>query len=184
LSPVQDSTPTPQPSDPGTIPPGQGYDSGNPGSCNPGDVSSAGFVQLPRDGTGYHSYAASDDMLWGTPNTVARIKALGVAWAGKGYGLLYIGYISYPDGRPIGSSVSHRKGVDFDIKEIHIPAKQSGSRFDSDYSQSRTRELIQAILNTGSVQYIFFNDPTLINEFSKVQYWDGHDDHLHVRYYD
>ena len=53
---------------------------------------------------------------------------------------------------------------------------------DTVYSQDQTRKLIEAILATGNVEYIFFNDPVLINEFKEVTAWPRHDDHLHVRY--
>jgi hypothetical protein len=33
------------------------------------------------------------------------------------------------------------------------------------------------------VKLILFNDPVLINE-GLVQYYDNHDDHLHVRFYE
>jgi len=65
LSPVQDSTPTPQPSDPGTIPPGQGYDSGNPGSCgDSGDQFRWPFDKNYTISSGYGMRLHPIDNVW------------------------------------------------------------------------------------------------------------------------
>jgi hypothetical protein len=66
---------------------------------------------------------------------------------------------------------------------------QAGSRWcttatrqpNPDYNQAYTRDLINNIRANSNVEYIFFNDPTVINE-GLVRASPGHDNHLDVRF--
>jgi hypothetical protein len=153
-----------------------------------GEPNSAGFVLLPQKttGNGYRTTGCNNnptaDHQWGTPQTIANIIALGELWAETHED----GYIGIVDINAPGHS-SHKLGVDVDIQLMRKDGTAGANYKDDNYSQDLTRELIQAILATGDVELIFFNDPVLIEEFGGIVRKTSendtvHDHHLHVRY--
>jgi hypothetical protein len=141
-------------------------------------------ASLPLNGTGYTTYGGAANC-WGTPETIASLQRLGEKWAGKGegYDLIGIGDISLQGGGEMPGHSSHQAGVDVDIQLVKVDGTRGTNIFDGEYSQDKTRELIQAILATGEVELIYFNDADLIDEFAGVvKKLSGHNNHLHVKY--
>lgn len=122
---------------------------------------------------------------WGTGAMVGSLERAGQYFASQGAGRIHTRDISREHGGDIPDHSSHELGLDVDLRPIRTDGGQCNYTTtwqSSTYSRSRTRELIRDLIDGGNVKYIFFNDPTLINEFPQVIYVSNHDDHLHVRY--
>jgi murein endopeptidase len=147
----------------------------------------------PRVGAGYYRSAGNPAHQFGTVNVIAALLQIGEAWESFHPGptpLFGIGEISKEGGGPLPPHVSHRKGVDVDIRILRSDGAKSPTRITAaSYSRQRTTELIRFILahSTIPVKLILFNDPVIHSapEFrSVVQPYPGHDNHLHVRFRD
>jgi hypothetical protein len=139
--------------------------------------------QLPASGTGFYSSVGASRR-YGIPETIRALQQVASAWAAANPGgpRIGIGDISLQGGGPMSSHVSHKEGVDVDIRLVRNDGKEAPVVYQSsDYSRRLTQQLIDLIRNNGvlRVQYIFFNDP----QASGVKPWKGHDNHLHVRFY-
>jgi len=177
----------------GPLPPAanKSSESHNNASKTTGSTSSVEFVLLPQKtaGAGYRTTGCNNnptsDHQMGTPQTIANILALGELWANKyETGYVGIGDINAPD------HLSHKTGVDVDIQLMKKDGSPGTRITDTiNYSRDYTRELIEAIIATGDVELIRFNDQILIDEFAgrvtiikdKVGV-TTHNNHLHVRY--
>jgi hypothetical protein len=119
---------------------------------------------------------------YGTAKTVQALKAIGVSWAEKHHSpRIGIGDISKRGGGKISGHVSHRKGVDVDVRPVRNDNQELPVTYrDRGYSRELTQELIDFFHNNKvlSVKVIFFNDPQIHN----VQPWPNHDNHFHVRF--
>lgn len=177
-------TPTQKPPVTQPQPGNQNKDSKDPAGKGSSKESTKGFEQLPSSGTGYEERDGNENHSWGTPDTVNSLENLGEKWAEDNDVLLQYSDISKKDGGYLSPHASHQKGIDIDIRPVRNDGKEGTTSInDSTYSRDKTRELINDILATGDVKIIYFNDPVLIEEFKpKVKKWDGHEDHLHVRY--
>jgi peptidoglycan hydrolase-like protein with peptidoglycan-binding domain len=140
--------------------------------------------------------AAGHSGHWGTSNTIAQVTLAALAVHGKGLGPVAIGDISLERGGAIPGHVTHRQGMDVDLRPMRRGGNQcqypvtwyrmvSGVKVccHPSYDRDATRALIQAIraASRERIQVIAFNDPQLIREGLAVHV-AGHDDHLHVRY--
>ena len=73
--------------------------------------------------------------------------------------------------------VGHAKGLEVDIRLMRNDGKLAGTDYRSKpYSRELTQDLVNALRNHPNVVKILFNDPNV----QGVQYYPGHDDHLHV----
>lgn len=137
---------------------------------------------LPASGPGFRSYGAPNRQI-GRPETIRAIQAIGTAWhmAHPNGPRMSIGDISFKGGGKMPPHVSHREGIDVDIRLMRNDGKEGPVTFtDPAYSRALTQELVNWIVSNGvlRVQYIFFNDPAV----SGVSTWPGHHNHLHVRF--
>ena len=123
---------------------------------------------------------------WGTSEAIGQIQAAAGRVAAAGHGKVGIGDISWEHGGDIPLHQTHEQGLDVDIRAMRDAKDQcrSGVRWDwSTYDRAATRALVRAIRATapGHIKVIYFNDPVLIRE-GLVTWFEGHDDHIHVRY--
>lgn len=149
----------------------------------PPPVSTAGFVQLPASGTGFTSYSPADRR-WGTPAMVYGLIAGAQDWATDhpDRPRMGVGDLSLINGGPISGHVSHQVGKDVDVRPVRTDAEGPTTIFNSNYSSSRTKDLIVNHLKPElDVKVIFFNDPEIEGPLSYVQPWPNHDNHFHLR---
>lgn len=145
-----------------------------------------GHFQAPR--TTYNCFYGTEPgnaESWGTAAAVSALQRASQA-VYPSYGRIAVGDLSHIHGGDIAGHASHELGLDADLRLITTSRDQCASPTnyrDADYDRAATRALINQLRATGQVQVIFFNDPVLINE-GLVRYVDGHDDHLHVRFYE
>jgi uncharacterized protein YraI len=141
--------------------------------------SSRGFIQLPASGPGFYCYSVPERR-WGVPRFIYGIERLAADHqaAHPAYARLGVGDISYENGGPISGHASHQKGVDGDFRLQTADGREVPlTRFDANYSQARTQEMIDRFYTNLPVTMIFFNDPNVTG----VQPWPNHDNHFHVR---
>lgn len=126
---------------------------------------------------GYRSAARR----YGTAQTIAALN-----WVAQRYfnafGIrLGVGDISKEGGGTISGHVSHRRGVDVDIRVPRSDGVEDGSdhRLPT-YSRVRTQKLVELFRANDilPVTFIFFNDSNVAG----VSHWKNHDNHLHVRF--
>lgn len=148
--------------------------------------SSAGFVQLPSSGPGFYGYYSSSKR-WGVPNMVYKLMTAAQKWKEHHptYPRIGVGDISLKNGGTISGHASHKYGKDADMRPVAKNGYEGAlTRWSSTYSNYRTRHWITAHLKVYlGVKLIFFNDPNIYNNYSYVQYWNNHDNHLHLRIY-
>lgn len=135
------------------------------------------FVQLTPDGQGYYLYS-NQDRCWGTPSTVLSIRNLAAALVRAGI-VIGVGDMSFAQGGRMPPHGSHRRGLDVDIR----PQRTDEQRFpvnitDPMYSRERTRAVVTELHKDENLDFIFFND----NNIQGVRFWEGHHNHLHVRF--
>jgi len=135
------------------------------------------FVQLPADGEGYYLYSDADKC-WGTPSTIQSVKT--VAANLKQLGMeIGVGHISFANGARMPPHKSHRRGIDVDIRPQRTDGVRTGVKLTaSAYDREKTRTVVNELRKDPNLDYIFFND----TEIEGIRYWEGHDDHLHVRF--
>lgn len=135
------------------------------------------FVQLPADGEGYYRYS-SDEKAWGTPSTIQSVKNLAASLKKAGIEI-GVGNISFANGARIPPHKSHRRGVDVDIRPQRTDGVRTGVNISADaYDRVKTRQIVDELRKDQNLQLILFND----NEIEGVRFWEGHNDHLHVRF--
>jgi hypothetical protein len=93
-----------------------------------------------------------------------------------------IGDISKNGGGQISGHVSHRKGIDVDIRPLrNDQEEQPVTIHQAAYSRALTQELVDLIDANPvlAVQFVFFND----SQIQGARHQDNHDNHLHVRFH-
>lgn len=140
------------------------------------------FQQLPASGAGYNCYGQVHKR-YGHPKVIQALQYTANEWA-KRYPNgphIGIGNISLQGGGPMAPHSSHQHGLDVDISPVassneEIPLTWQAPK----YSRQRTQELVNLIRSNVvlGIKTILFNDPNVTG----VEYWDGHDDHLHVSF--
>lgn len=124
---------------------------------------------------------------WGTSEAIATLQSVGTTTFAAGSGRIAVGDISYEHGGPITGHVTHRRGLDLDIRPLRKANDQcsvAGTTWRSTaYDRTATRAMILAFraASPGHIRVIWFNDPVLIRE-GLTRYHSGHDDHVHVRF--
>lgn len=142
-------------------------------------VSRAGFIQLPAAGPGFYGYFGADRR-WGTPRFVYGIERIGRRWEQEQRGAprFGVGDLSLRNGGRISGHVSHRMGVDVDVRPVRNDGREAPStRFDRTYSRPLTQALLDLFVAEVPVTKIFFNDRSTRH----TQPWPNHDNHFHVR---
>jgi hypothetical protein len=157
---------------------------------DPKSPNQTGFVMMPERGPGWVSNPGSpDSQRWGAPKLIEALIAVAAEWKRRGNTIpLVYGDISLARGGSFPPHVSHRDGVDIDIRAIgNVDGRVVYGG--TNYNRNKTRELIKLIINNGILPVaikdgrpqIGFQDPVLINEGLTLD-WSGHKDHLHVRF--
>jgi len=175
----------------------------------PADGCLAGAEALPFDGVGYQVVRVSRNRMWGHPQTIAFVRALGTEAASMGLPPLYIGDLSQPRGGPMRSGhASHQNGNDVDIwfnlapkpplpaaarEEIPIVRLVTADELSVDPAvwQPAHARLLRAAALRPEVDRIFVHF-AIKRELCRTQSgdrewlrrirpWLGHDDHFHVR---
>ena len=139
---------------------------------------------LPQNGPGFVTFARGDNgkNQLGQQSTIDATLAVASEWNGLNPDRPFsVGHISKKGGGPLAPHVSHRLGVDIDVRPMRKDGKnQSVSIDNGDYDQALTTKLIELWWKNAPVQSLFFNDQTVINKkLSRAV--DGHRDHFHVR---
>ena len=149
----------------------------------------AWHFELPRFGsTSLCDYSVGNGPAnWGTAEAIATLEAVGRRVFALGYGRVAVGDVSFEFGGPIPGHVSHRVGLDVDVRPLRRANDQctvAGTTWRSTaYDRAATRTMIQKFraYAPGHIKLIYFNDPILIRE-GLTTWHTGHDDHLHVRF--
>lgn len=139
------------------------------------------FVELPKLVIGLVNFNRRSDTHWGKQETINALIRIGHEWAQSDATPLAVGHISKPDGSKFPPHVSHRKGVDVDIR----PRRKDGENLpvtinQKMYDAAATRKLVETIRANAKVKLILFNDLALVAAGLTKQY-PNHSDHLHVR---
>ena len=140
-------------------------------------------LQLPPRGTGFYSYSSNRAKQFGLPETIQAIGAIASDWFNRHSAgpVIGIGNISLRGGGRMPPHASHQRGLDVDFRLLRSDGARVGVRYqDPSYSRSRTQELVNTIRRNPilPIDIILFND----RQVSGVIPFQGHDDHLHVRF--
>jgi Putative peptidoglycan binding domain/Penicillin-insensitive murein endopeptidase len=142
-------------------------------------AASVSFVQLTStDNTsGFYAYE-NPDRMWGTAATLASIRRLGASLVPRGI-VIGVGDISLSNGGHMAPHASHRRGVDADLRpqrddELRAPVTYT----DPHYSRERTQLVVDEVHKDPNLEFIFFND----KHIRGVRPWEGHNNHLHMRF--
>ncbi|WP_158711525.1 penicillin-insensitive murein endopeptidase [Streptomyces xylophagus] len=138
--------------------------------------------QLPEHGLGVRA-TGRPAYRFGRPETARALLAVGAAWhrAHPQGPVLDIRDIGRNGGGPLPGHVSHRLGLDVDIRPVKADRRPGPTTWrHPSYSRALTQELVDLLRSNGvlPVHAIFFNDP----EVRGVRPLKNHDDHLHVRF--
>jgi peptidoglycan hydrolase-like protein with peptidoglycan-binding domain len=147
--------------------------------------SRALFTRMPLSGPGFECYGYGSDgnHHYGRSSTIQAVKHICAQWGKKHPNgpRIGVGDISLPDGGDTPAHGSHEDGVDVDFSVITNNGKEEPSNWrHGNYSQALTQEFVDLVWDNAVLQptLIYFNDP----QIQGVEPWDGHDDHLHVRF--
>jgi hypothetical protein len=151
-------------------------------------------VRLVRTQPGMNAYSQSGSR-WARSQTIRALNSIAAQWALRHDSKppIRVGDISFLGGGDHPQHLSHDDGLDVDI--LAVGKDDTGSRVDlltnpDQYSQERTRELIQIIRTNWvlPVDKIFFDDKQLQAEGlctpanKNKPDANDHTDHLHVRF--
>jgi len=121
-------------------------------------------VLLPANGPGFvTNNRGEDEFQFGQQSTIDAALKVGAAWnALHGQRPFSIGQISKKGGGPFPPHLSHRLGIDVDIRPMRQDGKNAPVTIDEQqqYDRELTRELIELWWQKAPVQAVFFNDPT------------------------
>jgi peptidoglycan hydrolase-like protein with peptidoglycan-binding domain len=136
--------------------------------------------------TGKKICAYSSNGRWGTASTIRHVRGAGTRFLKEQRGRIAVGHISNEHGGYLSPHVSHRVGLDVDIRPVRTDKQQCGAGTtwkSSSYARHSTRLMVEAIRRAAPqrVEVIWFNDPVLVQK-GLTEHLSGHDDHLHVRY--
>jgi peptidoglycan hydrolase-like protein with peptidoglycan-binding domain len=123
---------------------------------------------------------------WGSSTVIGAIELAARLFRERTGGRLAVGDVSLRRGGRIEGHVTHRLGLDVDIRPARRDRKTCtyGVNWRSkDYSRPATRQLIKAIKAAAgpSLKHVAFNDPVFLREGLTIRAPDHHD-HLHDRF--
>jgi len=140
-------------------------------------AATVAFVQLMAENSNFYLYSPQD-RVWGTPATIQSIRNLAATLQPLGI-MIGVGDISFAQGGRMPPHGSHRRGVDVDIRPQRTDmARAPVNITDPAYSHERTKQVVEALVQDPNLQTILFNDP----EIEGVRFYEGHHNHLHVRF--
>jgi penicillin-insensitive murein endopeptidase len=141
-------------------------------------------TQLPESGTGFvtNNRGAHGEFQFGQQASIDAAILVAAAWDALHSGShLSIGQISKKGGGPFPPHLSHRLGVDIDVRPMRKDGQNQGVTIDdAEYDRALTTELINLWWENAPVQAVFFNDTTVIAA-KLSQFVKGHGNHFHVR---
>jgi Putative peptidoglycan binding domain len=141
-------------------------------------------IQLPESGTGFvtNNRGANGEFQFGQRSSIDGTLAVAAAWDGLHPGRPFsIGQISNKGGGPMPPHLSHRLGIDIDVRPMRKDGQnQPVTIDDGQYDRALTTELIDLWWTNAPVQAVFFNDKTVIDE-GLSRSVNGHGNHFHVR---
>ncbi len=140
-------------------------------------ATNVAFIQLTGENGNFYLYEPHD-RVWGTPTVIQTIKNIAIQLKPHGFDI-GIGDISFQAGGRMSPHGSHKRGVDVDIRPIrtdgkHVPC----SITDPNYSHEKTKLLVEALHALPNLKLILFND----SKMKGVRFYEGHHNHLHVRF--
>jgi hypothetical protein len=152
----------------------------------PANSSGACWVSSVNGSTQWATADTYSNLRQSAARLTGEVPASGNGW----WGYLALNDVSAEHGGYLSPHESHQVGRDADVRAARADANQCayGTTYQSStYSVSGTLWLTWTLhQDAGAYNYylklIFFNDPAVRYWYSKVQYYPGHDDHLHVRY--
>ncbi|PHV34724.1 hypothetical protein CSQ94_04875 [Janthinobacterium sp. BJB312] len=154
-----------------------------------------GFFILPQapEGAGYYVYGNLHRMphsghmaQYAHPSLLSLIFYIEREWQAIDDRKFGIGNISIAEGLGYDKHVSHRKGLEMDIRPMRKDRLEGQSarvsRFDDVYDRNATIQLIRLFLQHPMVTKVFFNDGEVQKTIAggRVRSLQGHDDHLHI----
>lgn len=139
---------------------------------------------LPLSGTGFvtNNRGASGEFQFGQQSTIDACLALGNEWHSSHPERPFsIGQISKKGGGPMPPHLSHRLGVDIDVRPMRKDGQNNSVTIeDAAYDRATTTALIELWWKKAPVQLVLFNDPTVIGA-GLSRPFPGHGNHFHVR---
>lgn len=141
-------------------------------------------VQLPESGTGFvtNNRGAHGEFQFGQRSSIDAALRTATAWDGLHPNHPFsIGQISKNGGGKFPPHLSHRLGIDIDVRPLRKDGQnQPVDIDDAQYDRALTTELIDLWWTKAPVQAVFFNDQTVIDkQLSRAV--SGHGNHFHVR---
>lgn len=155
-----------------------------------------GFFILPQapEGAGYYVYGNLHRMphsghmaQYAHPSLLSLIFYIEREWQAIDDRKFGIGNISIAEGLAYDKHVSHRKGIEMDLRPLRKDKLEGQcarvSRFDDVYDRDATIKLIRLFLRHPMVTKVFFNDGEVQKAIAggRVRSLQGHDDHLHIK---
>ncbi|NUN13541.1 MAG: penicillin-insensitive murein endopeptidase [Myxococcales bacterium] len=145
----------------------------------------SGFVLLPGRGKGYYHFSGPDhpeEDAWGAPEAIACVELVAAEWSTRypKRPRVGIGDISRRNGGRFAPHVTHRNGLDIDVRPMKRSSEGRTTVSHNAYSRAYTKDLIDLFTEVCAVQRVLFNDPVLIKQMKNVRRSAGHHDHLHV----
>ncbi len=145
--------------------------------------------------TGYYTYTRAETK-YGTERTIWRLETAGKILAEKNI-TMGVGNISIQGGGTLKPHVSHKNGVDADLRFISPSGMAARCNISGDrscFDREKTYEMVKALIDVDptNVRLIFINDNQLradINAYYKKatgrdinisRPCPGHDDHIHI----
>lgn len=142
------------------------------------------FIELPKIAEGLVFNNRTADSHFGKPETIDALLRLGRLWK-QTYpaSSISVGHISRKSGAKFPPHLSHRLGVDVDLRPMRNDLKNLPVTCDDriNYNRDLTRELIKMIRGNTKVKLILYSDPVLVAE-GLCRAYPGHRNHLHTRF--
>lgn len=140
---------------------------------------------LPIRGAGYecYGYDLRNPRHCTTLSVEQMLKDLGVQWSLRAeFQVIQVGDISRLGGVPFPPHAGHRTGNQVDFRPFRIDKQKLPTDWrERSYSKLRTFEFLELLHSKFKVKLVLFNDKDFIAK-GLCQHYDGHDNHLHVKF--
>lgn len=139
------------------------------------------FFVLPQgyEGGGYYTYGTPGEgrSQYAHPRLISLIGLIAMTWSGTDDRKFGVGNISLADGVRHPDHVTHRSGLEVDIRPLRKDGKPLPCTIrDPQYDRIATAKLIKLFLGSAGVRKVIFNDSSIPH----VRRGAGHDNHFHV----
>ena len=140
-------------------------------------VSRAGFIQLPAAGQGFYSYTTPGKR-WGHARLIYAIQRAGARAADEGLARIGAGDVSLENGGRFPPHVSHRVGVDVDVRPLRTDRAEAPMTVGwPGYDRGATWRAIDLLRAEVPTRVVFFNDRAIPGTTPL----SGHSNHFHLR---